>query len=110
MAALTALLGACTTIEYGPLGGKPTARFAYEEKPDGDSRYILKIVATGGGDMQTIQSMWDRRARELCGTSNYRKTIFRAERATVLYDLYGGMPGMPVLEGFLDCTAPSDGA
>lgn len=63
------------------------------------------IVGAGVGDMQTMQSMWDRRARELCGTSDFRKSIFRADRATVRYSAYGGAPGQPVLEGFLDCTA-----
>jgi photosystem II stability/assembly factor-like uncharacterized protein len=34
-----------------------------------------------------------------------RRQADGAERATMLYRSYGGTPGLPVLEGFLDCTS-----
>lgn len=102
---LLALLCGCATIEYGPLGGSPAARFAYKETPNGDTRFTLMIVGSGVPDMNLMQAMWDRRAQELCGTTSYSKTIFRADRATMLYGYHGGAAGQPVLEGFLDCSA-----
>ena len=72
-AALLALVSGCATIEYGPLGGKPAARFAYQETPTGDARYTLKIVGAGASDMGVMQAMWDRRAQELSCSSNYSK-------------------------------------
>lgn len=106
---LLALLCGCATIEYGPLGGKPAARFAYKETLNGERRYTLMIVGAGAPDMSVMQAMWDRRAQELCGSSNYSKSIFRADRSTLLYGYHGGAAGQPVLEGFLDCKGEAQG-
>jgi hypothetical protein len=104
-ALLASLVCGCATIEYGPLGGKPAARFAYKETPNGEARYTLMIIGSGVPDMNVMQAMWDRRAQELCRSSQYTKVIFRADRPTTLYGYYGGAAGQPVLEGFLDCSA-----
>jgi len=99
------VLGGCRTIEYGPMGGDPPARFAYAEKSNEPGRYVLTLVGQPAASMRLMQSFWDRRARELCAGPDFTKTMYRAERATMLYGYYGGAPGAPVLEGFLDCRA-----
>jgi hypothetical protein len=101
---VAASLGGCATIEYGPAGGKPMARYSYREDLVGGTRYVLSIHGPGNAEMAVMQSMWDRRARELCGGSAFTKNLFRAERPTVHYSSYGGQPGAPILQGFLDCS------
>ena len=98
-------LDGCRTIEYGPIDGDPPARFAYAEKSSEPGRYVLTLVGQPAASMADMQSFWDRRAGELCAGPDFTKTMYRAERATVLYGYYGGAPGSPVLEGFLDCKA-----
>jgi hypothetical protein len=95
----------CATIEYGPLGGKQTARYSYREELVSGTRYVLSIWGPQNAEMAVMQSMWDRRARELCGGSTFTKNVFRAERPTVHYSAYGGSAGAPVLQGFLDCAS-----
>lgn len=103
------LLAGCTSIEYGPLGGKERASYAYREQLTSPGHYILAIVGYGG-DPATVHSSWDRRAAELCGGTQYVKTLYRAERPTVRYDFRGGRPGVMELEGFLDCGADTASA
>ena len=98
------MLAGCQTVEYGPAGQKPYARYAYSEQPNGDRRFILAIHGPGNADMNTMKAMWDRRARELCGNSRYSKAMYRAERSSYYYGYGGASPGLPVLQGFLDCT------
>ena len=98
-----AVLGGCQTIEYGPLDGKVTPFYGYKETPTHEGEYILMIRALGGAP-ELVHSVWDRRARELCG-ADYQKQLYRAERPTTTYGSYGGAPGNMVLEGFLHCGA-----
>jgi hypothetical protein len=109
--AAVASIGGCQTVEYGPLGGKPIARYAYRETAMSATRYVLVMRGPAGAEMSTMQSMWTRRAQELCGDSAFTSTLYRAERPTMTYGYYGGNPGLPELEGFLDCAAapPSAG-
>lgn len=97
-------LTACQTIEYGPQAGSTRATYAYSEQQTGEGKYILKMEALAGAKPERVHMMWERRARELCGDA-FQKTLFRAERPTVAYQNYGGMPGNMILEGFLICSA-----
>jgi hypothetical protein len=98
------MLAGCQTVEYGPSGQKPYARYAYSEQPNGDRRYILAVTGPGNADMATMKAMWERRAQELCGNTDYSRAMYRAERAGYYYGYGGAAPGAPVLQGFLDCT------
>jgi hypothetical protein len=114
LAPLVAIVAGCATIEYGPAGGRPIARYAYSEKLVEGTRYVLTIAGPANAGMADMRLMWDRRARELCGGETFSRHMFRAERPTVLYSMYGGSPGAPILQGFLDCsgapvTAPPEG-
>jgi len=102
------VLGGCQTIEYGPLAGEATPTYGYKETRGKDGDYILTIVALAG-PAEVVHSMWDRRAREICGPE-FQKTLYRAERPTETYDYYGGRPGNMILEGFLRCGAPQAAA
>jgi hypothetical protein len=98
------VLGGCQTIEYGPLDGEAIPTYGYQETPTGkDGEYVLLVRALGG-ESEVVHLMWDRRAREVCGPE-FQKTLYRAERPTVHYQSYGGMPGHMILEGFLRCGA-----
>jgi hypothetical protein len=99
------VLGGCQTIEYGPLDGEAIPTYGYRETPTKEGEYILMIQGMGGTP-ETVHAMWDRRAREICGPE-FQKTLYRAERPTVHYQSYGGMPGNMILEGFLRCGAAS---
>jgi hypothetical protein len=92
----------CATVEYGPAGATPIARYAYSESPVNETRYVLTITGPANAEMAVMHTMWQRRAAELCG-ENYAETLFRAERPTTTYGYYGGAPGAPILQGFLDC-------
>jgi hypothetical protein len=96
-------LGGCQTIEYGPAGAKPIARYAYHESSTNEHRYVLTITGPANAQMAVMHAMWKRRATELCG-EKYSETLFRAERPTTTYGYYGGAPGAPILQGFLDCA------
>jgi hypothetical protein len=100
--ALAASLAGCQTIEYGPAGVTPIARYAYSESKVSETRYVLTITGPANAEMAVMHTMWKRRAEELCGGS-YAETMFRAERPTTTYGYYGGAPGSPILQGFLDC-------
>jgi hypothetical protein len=100
---LLVLLAGCETIEYGPAGQKPYARYAYSEQPNGDARYILTMAGPLDAEMAVMKAMWEKRAQELCGNTTYSKAMYRADR-TSFYGYYGATPGAPVLQGFLDCT------
>jgi hypothetical protein len=103
-----AVLGGCQTIEYGPIDGKITPVYGYQETQTREGAYILMMRALGGGP-ESVHYMWDRRARELCGPE-YQKLLYRAERPTTTYGYYGGAPGNMILEGFLQCgSGPMDG-
>lgn len=95
-------IGGCKTIEYGPVDGEIPARYGYREQLVSAGHYVLSMVGGANANPLDMQAMWDRRAGELCG-SDFDKKIFRAERPTVKYGYYGGAPGAPILEGFLDC-------
>lgn len=101
------VLGGCQTIEYGPLDGEITPVYGYKETPTQDGQYILMVRALGGVP-ETVHTMWDRRAREICG-AEFQKQLYRAERPTMLYDHYGGAAGNMILEGFLRCGAAPAG-
>ena len=106
-----ALLGAsvvagCQTVEYGPAGATPVARYAYSESQVEDGRYVLTITGPANAQMTVMHAMWKRRAQELCG-EHFSEALFRAERPTTTYGYYGGAPGSPVLQGFLDCSPPT---
>jgi len=103
------VLGGCQTIEYGPLDGEVIPTYGYQETPtDKDGEYILMVRALSGTP-EVVHLMWDRRAREICGPE-FQKTLYRAERPTVHYQSYGGMPGNMILEGFLRCGAAAPDA
>lgn len=103
--ALAASLAGCATIEYGPAGATPVARYAYSESAVSETRYVLTLTGPANAEMSVMQAMWKRRAGELCG-EHYAETMFRAERPTTTYGYYGGAPGAPILQGFLDCDRP----
>jgi len=104
-------LGGCKTIPYGPLDGETPPVYGYRETANGPNRYVLTMVGPANASMQDMHEMWERRAGELCQSGDFTKRMFRAERPTTLYGYYGGAPGAPILEGFLDCAGgPIDAA
>ena len=105
LAVVAVLMAGCATTEYGPVGGKPVAIYSYREIQDDTGRYTLTIIGSSAGKPQVVQTMWDRRARELCGNDQYRKNVYKAERPTETYSYYGGRPGGYVMEGYLECGA-----
>lgn len=103
VAASLLLLSGCISTEYGPLEGQPNGSYGYRERLMEDGRYTLLAVHPSNDEAHAI---WDRRARELCGGEFANKNIFRAVRPTVLYQSYGGMPGLVEIEGYLTCRQP----
>ncbi|MBC7768586.1 MAG: hypothetical protein H7124_07345 [Phycisphaerales bacterium] len=99
-----AALSGCMTIEYAPMSEQHG--FGYRDTQNADGGYTIQVVLPEHSSPTLAHEYWDRRAAEVCGHSDYRKNIFRAERPTVHYDSYGGRPGGYILEGYLDC-APS---
>jgi hypothetical protein len=99
---LTTLGGCQTPIAYGPLDGEQTPIYGYRDAETRAGAYTVTIIALGG-DPVSVHAMWDRRARELCGSAEYQKKLYRAERPTTHYGYHGGAPGNMILEGFLHC-------
>ncbi|MGQ0532826.1 MAG: hypothetical protein ACT4OF_09090 [Caulobacteraceae bacterium] len=105
-----ALLGCATPIAYGPIG--ENGGFGYSEARNADGSYTVRVVSVSA---QQAHEFWDRRAAELCGGSNFRKNIFRAEIPVVRYTGYAPGPngyggsytedryGSLILEGYLHC-------
>ena len=108
-------LASCITAEYGPIGANNG--YGYSDAQNADGSYTIRVVA-----MHPAQAheFWDRRAAELCGSTAYRKNIFRADipvvtqtgYATNAYNpAYGGsytqdVYGPLIMEGYAHCGAP----
>jgi hypothetical protein len=109
---MTLAVGCATAPVYGPLGAK--SMYGYRDRPNADGSHTILVV---GLSADQAREFWDRRAQELCGGSEYRKNLFRAQRSVVqasgyaanaynpaygasyTYDTYGAFE----LEGYLTC-------
>lgn len=99
-----ALAGCVAPFNYQEIG--PGAPFGYRSTANADGGHtILVVMPEYAANVALAQQFWDRRAAEICGNPNYRKIMFRAERATVYYDYYGARPGNYYLEGYAYCDA-----
>jgi hypothetical protein len=99
LAAASLLLSGCVAAAvYGPIA--PDQPFGYSERQREDGTYILSAVHP---DSEQAMAYWDKRAAELCGSSDYVKNIYRAVRPTMMGP-YGGTPGVAVFEGTLTCA------
>jgi hypothetical protein len=96
--------GCITPVTYGPIGGENHATYGYTDRRSHDGHAILLVIVPAYSNSATAHEFWDRRAREICESRDYTRNIFRAERATQLYDYYGGRPGDYFLEGYVICT------
>jgi hypothetical protein len=106
------MLGACTTTpeDYYRSADSPEAGgygYIQSSNPDGTWSLKFRLPVYSGG--LGVEALWDRRAAEICGNSNYKKTIYRAERGLVYdYQNYVHVAGDYHYEGFLDCGARSE--
>jgi len=98
------VLSGCTPLTYGPMGGEKQIQYGYKDGSNENGRMTLLVVVPATSNASVAYQYWDRRASELCGSDKYTKNIFRAERATQLYDYYGGRPGDYYLEGYVTCN------
>lgn len=107
------LAGCATPVVYGPIG--PSA-FGYRDRQNPDGSHTILVVAPSA---VMAHQFWDQRAAELCGSTDYRKNIFRADipvvtttgyapnafnpgyGASYTQDVYGA----PQLEGYLHCNS-----
>lgn len=97
-------LAGCTPLIYGPMGGERNARYGYKDGSNENGRITVLVVVPSTSNANVAYQFWERRATELCGSNQYTKNIFRAVRATELYDYYGGRPGDYYLEGYVGCN------
>jgi hypothetical protein len=104
-AASVSTLAACVAMDYGPMNNERPYGYSETKRPDGS--YIVRVVHP---DAALALKFWDQRAAELCGSTQYVKNIYSATRPTVHYSYYGGMPGVPSLEGMLTCSTPAAAA
>lgn len=93
-------LSACVSTDYGPITEERP--YGYAETRQADGSYVLRVFHPDGA---LAMKFWDQRAGELCGSMNFVKNIYVANRQTLLYSNYGGMAGAAVLEGTLTCNA-----
>lgn len=106
------LAGCATPVVYGPIG--PSA-FGYRDRQNPDGSHTILVVAPSA---VMAHQFWDQRAAELCGSTDYRKNIFRADIPVVTTTGYapGGIAytqdayGAPHLEGYLQCNSPAEAA
>jgi hypothetical protein len=98
LAGLAVTVSACVSMDYGPITDKRP--YGYAETPQADGSYVLRVFHP---DATLAMNFWDQRAGELCGSTNFVKNIYVANRQTLLYSNYGGMAGAAVLEGTLTC-------
>ena len=103
MLCLLAFPGCITPLSYGPIGGESHSAYGYKDEHRPDGLTTILVVVPANSNATLAYEFWERRARELCGSDSYTKNIFRAERATQLYDYYGGRPGDYYLQGYLTC-------
>jgi len=113
LVAVSALAG-CVTNVYGPISER--SQFGYADTRNADGSYTVRVVAASPVQ---AHEYWDRRAAELCGSTTFRKNIFRAEIPVVTtsgyavnaynpaygssyqQDVYGAL----IMEGYLHCEA-----
>jgi len=101
-----AFSGCVTPLTYGPMGGEKHASYGYKDGKSEDGRVSILVVIPAGPRAELAYEYWERRAKEVCGGEHYTKNIYRAVRATQLYDYYGGRPGDYYLEGYVTCASP----
>jgi hypothetical protein len=111
------LVGCVTQPTYGPIGGE-SGPYGYSDARNTDGSHTIRVVAMSAAQ---AHEFWDRRAGELCGGSDYRKIIYRAEIPVVSYtgyaagaNGYGGSYsedryGNLILEGHARCGAAAAG-
>lgn len=116
--AALALAGCVTPPTYGPIGDVPN-QYGYRDRQNPDGSHVILVVA---GSAPQAQEFWDRRATEICGSADFEKNIFRAQRPIItttgdapnaLNPAYGASYtpdsyGDFLMEGYLHC--PSEAA
>jgi hypothetical protein len=119
LVAASALAG-CITAEYGPIGARGS-QFGYSDMRNADGSYTIRVVAMHAAQ---AHEYWDRRAGEICGSTTFRKNIFRADIPVITTSgyavnaynpAYGGsytqdVYGALVMEGYLHCEAEAEAA
>lgn len=119
-AAALALAGCVTPPSYGPIGHVQN-QYGYRDRQNPDGSHVILVVA---GSAPQAQEFWDRRATEICGSPNFEKNIFRAQRpiitttgyapnalnpaygASYTQDSYGDF----LIEGYLHCEGEAASA
>jgi hypothetical protein len=78
--------------------------YGWTQSQGSDGVYTLKFRVPNSGMTGSLSDLWDRRATEICGNGQYKKTIYKAERA-LAYDSYNmvTVAGDFIYEGFLEC-------
>jgi hypothetical protein len=112
-----AALGACVLMAVAGCGTLPEAASYYRAAGDGpnggfgwrqiansDGTVTLKFYLPDYVGASAPSEFWDRRAREICGHGDYKKTIYRVERGygSNYYNQTLVASGY-LYEGYLDC-------
>ena len=96
------LAGCAQEIAYREMTANKS--YGYKDHKRDDGSYVLLVVYPAANYAAALAyKYWDKRAGELCQGRAFHKNIFRADRPTVHYSNYGGMPGSFELEGYLTC-------
>jgi hypothetical protein len=88
----------------GPTVSGYTNGYGWTQSQGSDGVYTLRFRVPNAAVTGSLSDLWDRRATEICGNSQYKKTIYKAERA-LAYDSYNRITvaGDFIYEGFLEC-------
>lgn len=107
-----AVAGCVTPPTYGPIGHVQN-QYGYRDNENADGSHRILVVAASS---PMAHEFWDRRAAEICGSTNYEKNIFRAQRPVVTTTGYAANPygggasyqqdtyGDFIMEGYLRCN------
>lgn len=107
--ALAACVSTVPADYYRDAGSKDSGGYGYTQSQGADGAWSLKFVLPSitATTPEVASGLWDRRAAEICGHSNFKKTIHTAQRG-LEYDSYNRVmvAGRFRYEGFLDCGTP----
>lgn len=113
------LMMGCVTVPhtadglYRPANAPENGGYGYAENRNADGSWTIQVrmPAFTGDPMSVASAVWRRRAAALCGGTDFRETIFRAERLNT-YDSYNHVTvaGDFLYAGYAACgstTAPA---
>ncbi|TLU61361.1 hypothetical protein FE810_15225 [Thalassotalea litorea] len=99
-------LAGCVTTPYQKTGFFSSTG-GYEDKQVSDGVYFIKSKVNANTKPKVALDYWHRRAKELCGHSNYKAEVTSTFDTNVNPDPYSSTSQWPISQGLVNCNMGS---